>query len=86
MYLHLGSDVVVSGDDVIAIFDLDTSSISKDTRRFLEKAQKDGRVTDVSEELPRSFVVVGDKKDFRLYVSPISSHTLVKRQTVINNL
>ena len=82
MYLHLGSDVVVSGNDVIAIFDLDTASIAKETRKFLEKAQKDGRVVDVSEDLPRSFVVVGDKKDFKLYVSPISSQTLMKRQSI----
>ena len=34
MYLHLGSDVVVSQSEIIAIFDLDTTSISKITRDF----------------------------------------------------
>ena len=80
MYLHLGSDVVVSYKDIIAAFDLETTSISKITRQFLDMAQKSGRVTDVSiSDLPKSYVLCSDGKDFKIYVSPISAQTLYKR-------
>jgi len=79
MYLHLGSDVVVSQRDIVAILDLETTSISKITREFLSNAQKNGMVVDVSDELPKSYVVVGSKDKYKLYVSPMSPQTLTKR-------
>ena len=40
MYLHLGQDTVVKMSEVVGIFDLETSTISKITREFLAKAEK----------------------------------------------
>lgn len=57
MYLHLGQDKVVSMDEIIGIFDLDTSTVSKATRDYLAKAEKDGCVTNVCTDLPKSFIV-----------------------------
>ena len=58
MYLHLGMDVVVRQKEVIAILDLDTTSVSKNTREFLNTAQKRGNVIDVSKnDLPKSYVL-----------------------------
>ena len=57
MYLHLGQGVVVPEASVIGIFDLDNTTGSKITRKFLENAEKDGRIVSVSDELPKSFVV-----------------------------
>ena len=80
MYLHLGSDVVVSQSEIIAIFDLDTTSISKITRKFLNTVQKNNRVIDVSShDLPKSYVLCGKKNDFNIYISPLSAQTLYKR-------
>ncbi|MBR5271880.1 MAG: DUF370 domain-containing protein [Clostridia bacterium] len=81
MYLHLGQDTVVSDGDILGIFDLDTSTVSKVTRDYLTAAEKEGRVVNVSFELPKSFVVCADKKDgkAKVYISPISSSTLKKR-------
>lgn len=80
MYLHLGSDVVVSQNDVIAILDLDTTSVSKNTREFLNMAQKNGRVIDVSRsDLPKSYVLCGFKENFKIYISPLSAQTIYKR-------
>ena len=42
MFLHLGGDTVVSMKDVIAIFDLENTSISKITREFLHVAEEEG--------------------------------------------
>ncbi|HIV02562.1 MAG TPA: DUF370 domain-containing protein [Candidatus Aphodoplasma excrementigallinarum] len=80
MYLHLGSDVVVSQSEVIAILDLDTTSVSKITRQFLDSTQKGGRVVEVSKgDLPKSYVLCGGKDSYCIYVSPLSAQTLYKR-------
>ncbi len=81
MYLHLGQDTVVKEKDVIGIFDLDTSTVSKSTRDFLTKAQKNNEVYTVSSELPKSFVVASAKgKNIqKIYISQLSSSTLQKR-------
>lgn len=79
MYLHLGQDTVVKNDSVIGIFDMDTSTVSKPTREFLNIAEKQGRVVNVSYELPKSFVVCKEKENITVYISQLSSSTLQKR-------
>ena len=61
MYLHLGQDTVVRTSDIIGIFDMDTSTISKTTREYLTACEKNGRVVNVSMELPKSFVLCWDE-------------------------
>lgn len=79
MYLHLGQDTVVRADDVIGIFDLENTSISKITKEFLARAERDGQVVNVSYELPKSFVVCGSGGRTALYITQISTATLKKR-------
>ena len=50
MYLHLGQDTVIQTKDIIGIFDLENSTISKYTREYLAKAEKEGKVVNVSME------------------------------------
>lgn len=50
---------MVSTAEIIGIFDMDTSTVGKHTRDFLAKAEKGGRVVNVSYELPKSFVLCG---------------------------
>lgn len=87
MYIHLGNNVMLPTQDIIGIFDLENTSISKRTRDFLNKAEKDGKVITVSYDLPRSFVVAGTKKEnVKIYISQISSQTLLKRTGYIDSL
>ena len=80
MYLHLGGEICVKIKDVVAIMDLETTSTSKITREFLKKMQKNQEVINVNdEELPKSYVVINDDNKTRMYISPISSGTLLKR-------
>ena len=79
MYLHLGQSVVVAEDSVVGIFDLDNTTGSHITRKFLSEAEKDGRVTAVSDELPKAFVVCGMDCKPEIYLSQLSSATLYKR-------
>ncbi len=79
MYLHLGQDTLVKNDSVIGIFDMDTSTVAKPTRDFLNTAEKKGRVVNVSYELPKSFVVCKERDKLTVYISQLSSATLQKR-------
>ena len=80
MYLHLGQNVMVRDRDIIGVFDLDNTTWSFRTRRFLERAEREGRVTAVGDDLPRSFVLVreGDGPA-EVYITQLTSVTLQKR-------
>ena len=80
MYLHLGNDVVINTETIVAMFDIDACTVSKKTRDFLAAAQKNGEVINVSYELPRSFVVCNDKGKTSVYISQLSTKTLSRRK------
>lgn len=80
LYLHLGQDTVIRTCDLVGIFDLENSTVSQITRRTLANAEKNGRVINVSSELPKSFVVCSDGGQPPLYyLSQLSPATLLKR-------
>ena len=87
MYLHLGMDKVINFDDIIGIFDLDTTTVSKNTRNFLAKAEKEGIVENVCYDLPKSFIVCRNKNgEDKVYIAQISSVTLNKRAGYVDSL
>ena len=80
MYLHLGQSVVVPHKNILGIFDLDNSSWAYKTREFLERAEQEGRVFSVSDDLPRSFVLVGEESGPpTVYISQLSPAALLRR-------
>ena len=44
MYLHIGNGVSIKDGDVIGIFDLDTATVSKITKRYISENEKVGKV------------------------------------------
>ena len=80
MYLHLGQETLVDEKNIIGLFDLDTSTLSAKTREFLARAEKSGQVVNVSAELPKSFVITGQRlKPQTVYISQLTTGTLKKR-------
>jgi len=79
VYLHLGQNIVVPKASVVGIFDLDNTTGSHITRKFLGDAEKAGLVINVTDELPKSFVVCGEDAEMKIYLSQLSSQTLLKR-------
>ena len=79
MYLHIGQNIVVPETDVIGIFDLDNTTGSHITRKYLSDAEKSGNVVNVSEDIPKSFVLCGKESDYTIYLSQLTSQTLLKR-------
>lgn len=86
MFLHIGNGVSVRQKDIIGIFDLDTATVSAETKRFLRNAEKKGVLEDEANgEIPRSFLLLDQKdkesedKRYLLKLSLISSAGLKLR-------
>ncbi len=81
MFLHLGENTVISTENLVGIFDMDNTTVSKITRDYLTKMQKEKKIVNVGYDLPKSFILCRDKKtnEELLYISPISTQTLLKR-------
>ena len=75
MYIHIGSDVTVSSDDIIGIFDIERTSVEKSVNEYLSRCQKSGRIYYVSLDMPKSFVVCTDC----VYVTNVGAGTLKER-------
>lgn len=78
MYLHIGENKILLKKDIIGIFDSDTCTVSKTTRDHLKKVQQSGNLESVG-DLPKTFIVTGNKKQEKIYFSQLSSRTLAGR-------
>ena len=79
MYLHLGNDCVVRKKDIIGIFDLENTSLSKDTKDFLNNASKKGEVIYLTMDIPKSYIVCEKDGKKNIFISLLSASTLRKR-------
>ncbi|MCX8128981.1 MAG: DUF370 domain-containing protein [Clostridia bacterium] len=86
MFLHIGGDVVIPVKNIIAIMDIETTTISKDTKEFLKIAEEEGFIESISHDLPKSFIITEYDKKSKIYLSPISSVTLQKRSGYIDEI
>ncbi len=83
MYLHIGNGVSIKDKDLIGIFDLDTATISKITKKYISDNEKQGNVEYTDFDLPRSFVLYGKERDkCKIKLSRISSVGLKARVEV----
>ena len=79
MYLHLGKGTVVRTASIIGIFDLDITSQSHLTRKYLNLAEKNGQVINAAEDIPKSFVVCNEAQTTKVYLSQMATATLLRR-------
>jgi hypothetical protein len=79
MFLHIGNGKSVLKRNVIGIFDLDTSTVSKTGKDFINKKEKEGLVEYDDFDLPRSFVLVNEDGKYKVKLSRISSQGLKMR-------
>lgn len=75
MFLFLGGEVTVRDEEIIGIFDMEECSVSRMTVDYLGYCQKSGRIVNVSEDMPKSFIVT----DSKTYISNVSNATINKR-------
>ena len=84
MFLHIGNGKSVKKKDVIGIFDLDTATITKTGKDFINRMEKEGLVEYDYMDIPRSFVLFEDNGTYKVNLSRISTQGLKIR--VIENI
>ena len=76
MYLHIGNGISVKKKNIIGIFDLDTATVSKTGKDFINKMEKSGRLEYNDFDLPRSFVLIDEGGVTNVKLSRISAQGL----------
>jgi len=79
VFLHIGEEMIVFLNDILAIMDIERTTTSNNTREFLKKCEEKGQVVTVSNEIPKSFILTVRNGKQTVYLSPISAATLKKR-------
>ena len=80
MYIPIGNDMAVRDRSIVGIFDLDNCSYEKRTRDFLARAEQNGEVVPVTDNLPKSFVVASEYGMNRVYLVQFNSAVLEHRK------
>ena len=79
-FVHIGLDEILPKQDIIGLFDIDALTVQKNSREFLNKAQKNKEIEDISTDLPISFLLCDSKtKKQRIIFSSFSLPTLKAR-------
>lgn len=76
MFLHLGGDVLVNQQKVIAILNLETAMKNATSENFLKSMKVNEKVYYISEMGKEKSLIITAEGN---YLSPISSTTLLKR-------
>lgn len=79
MYLDIGGETLLRTENILGIFDLDNTTVNKATREYLSDAEKTGFSKTISYDLPKSFLVTVENNDRFVYISPLSTATILKR-------
>ncbi len=79
MFLHIGEGKVISKKNIIGIFDLEHTSVSKKTREFLRINEKKGNTEYVGYEIPKTYILEDRKNGEKVVFTNISTQTLQKR-------
>ena len=79
MYLHAGNNKNIREKDIIGIFDMDNSTVSSITRKYLADAQREERVVSAKDEIPKSFILYKENGKYMICFSQISTTALLGR-------
>ena len=79
-YLHIGKSITVEEKRIIGICDLDNTTESKHTLKFLAQAEEEGQVITCCDDIPKSFLLCDHPyHDQIVYLSQLTPATLHKR-------
>lgn len=80
IYLNVGAGKSIPERDIVGIFDMDTSTISPVSRRFLSEAEREKKTESPSFEIPKSFIVYrAPDGEIKVCFSQFSSASLLGR-------
>ena len=80
MYIHLGGDVLIKKDNIVAIIDLEMAKVGQINQIFLDNMKNHYKNIRYISEKGREKTLIVTTND--LFFSPISSVTLYKRSFI----
>ena len=83
IYLHVGNQKNIREKNIIGIFDADSATVSKITRKYLATAEKNGSVEAAKEEIPKSFILYLNRAGrYKICFSQLSTAALMNRVVI----
>ena len=79
MYLRISNEFVIPKNEIIGIFDMDNTTVSRRGRDFLPECERNGELIYSADELPKSYVVTECDGVKKVYLSSFSSKILINR-------
>lgn len=79
MYINIGGDVIMDVHEIIGVFDIDKTTVYKVNRNYLSKNEKSGKIINITDKIPKSFVVCEKNSENMVYISPLTPVTIQKR-------
>ncbi len=86
MFLHVGNNKNIRESNIIGIFDTDNATVSRETKKYLREAERDGLCESATDEIPKSFIIYSgfetefaERGKYKVCFSQISSSALVGR-------
>lgn len=74
MFFYITPTCPIDKEEIIGIFDMDSATISSDTRKFLRQNEKKGMLTSTARDIPKSFVLT----DSTVYLAQLAPSSVVK--------
>lgn len=82
MILHIGNNISILKNDILAILDKDTVNNSDYNRDFIDKLIQNGRLKEKIGKDIKSYIITFKRGTLNLYISNISSNTLLNRKMI----
>lgn len=61
MYVTLTDGEVIRTKEIIGIFDMDTATVARTSKKFLTEKEREGKLAIYSRDLPKSFLLCAEK-------------------------
>lgn len=82
MILHIGNNISILKTEILAILDNKTVEKSDYNKELVKKLIEDGRLKEKIGEDIKSYIITSKKGRLNLYISNISSNTLLNRKMI----
>lgn len=79
MYVHIGKDMVINSNNIIAILDIDSLEKKKNLEEVLQNLKISDNIIDVSDNNRKSLLILEKNNEILGYITNISSTTIAKR-------
>ena len=78
-YLQLEKGESIEKSEIIGIFDIESASMAQGTKELFKRKEDEHGVISLSNDLPRSFLVVDGEYADSIYITGISTESIKKR-------